>query len=242
MSAIAPAPPGDNGGMEAKNLRTRAAAPGHYRLSTETWMTILEEYKRGATTTLLAAKWKVSEHALRRRITEHGATKRDWGDACARAGAEAWDEEMAAAHAPLPPLTPPEEGAAAATDARTLWRRVLRGVGRALDQGRLEEARALGALAASLGRIPEQDSDRVDWADFARAATEPLTALELSFAAEEGARTAHPARVELWRRLTGCTAADPLEVKAEALKLMIEGLLEKNAEYDRAREARRSGA
>lgn len=228
--------------MELKNLRTRARAPGHYRLSTETWMTILEEYKRGATTTLLAAKWKVSEHALRKRITVHGATKRAWGDACARAGAEAWDQEVAAAHAPLPPLTPPEEGAAAATDARTLGRRVLRGVGRALDQGRLEEAKALGALAASLGRIPEQDSDRVDWADFARAAMEPMTALELSFAAEEGVKTPHPARVDLWRRLTGSTAADPLDVKAEALNLMIEGLLERNAEYNREWAARRAGA
>lgn len=224
--------------MEPKNLRTRAAAPGHYRLSTETWMTILEEYKRGATTTLLAAKWKVSEHALRRRITQHDATKREWGDACARAAAEAWDAEMAEAYAPLPPLTPPEEGAAAATDARTLGRRVLRGVGRALDQGRLEEAKALGALAASLGRIPEQDSDRVDWADFARATMEPMTALELSFAAEEGVRSPHPARVDLWRRLTGSTAADPLDVKAEALKLMIEGMLEQNAGYDRERQAR----
>lgn len=226
--------------MEPKQLRTRAVAPGHYRLSTETWMTILEEYKRGATTTLLAAKWKVSEHALRKRITQHEATKREWGDACARAAAEAWDEEMAAAYVALPPLTPPEEGLAAATDARTLARRVLRGVGRALDQGRLEEAKALGALAASLGRIPEQDGDRVDWADFARAAMEPTTALELSFEGEEGVRSPHPAKVDLWRRLTGSTAADPLEIKAEALKLLVEGLLERNAEYDRAMQARRS--
>ena len=220
-------------------LRTRAQAPGHYRLSTETWMTILEEYKQGATTTLLAAKWKVSEHALRKRITDHKATKRDWGDACAREAAEAWEAELAAARASLPPLTPPETGAAAATDARTLGRRVLRGVGRALDQGRrLEEAKALGALAASLGRIPEQDSDRVDWADFARAAMEPTTALELSFQNEEGVTSPHPAKVDLWRRLTGSTAADPLDVKADALRLMIEGLLEQNAEYNRAFAAR----
>lgn len=219
-------------------LRTRAQAPGHYRLSTETWLTILEEYKRGATTTLLAAKWKVSEHALRKRITQHEATKRVWGDACARAAAEAWDEEMAAAYVALPPLTPPETGAAATTDARTLGRRVLRGVGRALDQGRLEEAKALGALAASLGRIPEQDSDRVDWADFARAAMEPVTALELSFQNEEGVTSPHPAKVDLWRRLTGSTATDPLDVKADALRLMIEGLLEQNAEYNRAFAAR----
>lgn len=199
-------------------------APGHYRLSTETWMTILEEYKQGATTTLLAAKWKVSEHALRKRITVHGATKRDWGDACARAGAEAWDEEVAAAHAPLPPLTPPEEGAAAATDARTLGQRVLRGVGRALDQGRLEEAKALGALAASLGRIPEQDSDRVSWADYARTVMDPTAAIALSLEDEDGLMTTHPAKLELWRRLTGSEDRDPLALRKACMVMMLRGM------------------
>lgn len=216
--------------------------PANYRLSKESWDEIVEAYRNGATARSLAVKWKVAPGSVYYHACKDGWGKKINGDDRARAHARAMEAREAKRAEPPPPLTPPEEGAAAATDARTLGRRVLRGVGRALDQGRLEEARALGALAASLGRIPEQDSDRVDWADFARAATEPMTALELSFAAEEGARTAHPARVELWRRLTGCTAADPLEVKAEALKLMIEGLLEKNAEYDRAREARRSGS
>lgn len=217
---------GDNGRMGTKPLKTRARAPGHYRLSTETWMTILEEYRQGATTPLLAAKWKVSEHALRKRITQHGATKRDWGDACARAAAGAWEAEVAAAAEPPPPLTPPETGAEAATDARTLGRRVLRGLARALDQGRLEEARALGALAASLGRIPERDRDRVDWADFARAATDRTAALELSFDGEEEATTSpHPAKVEFWRRVTGSTAAEPRRVMAEAVRMMLEDRL-----------------
>lgn len=52
--------------------------PAHYRLSTDVWELILEEYKAGATAPFLSLKWRVSEHALRRRITRHGATKRDW--------------------------------------------------------------------------------------------------------------------------------------------------------------------
>lgn len=53
--------------------------PAHYRLSRETWEIIVDEYRRGATVPELSERWRVSGHALRRRITVHGATKRDWG-------------------------------------------------------------------------------------------------------------------------------------------------------------------
>lgn len=54
--------------------------PAHYRLSTATWEIILDEYRNGATVPELSERWRVSAHALRKRITVHGATKRDWGD------------------------------------------------------------------------------------------------------------------------------------------------------------------
>lgn len=212
--------------MEAKPPKTRARAPGHYRLSTETWLILLEEYKQGATTPLLAAKWKVSEHAIRKRITQHEATKRDWGDAQAREAAGAWEAEVAAADAPPPTppsLTPPETGVEAATDARTLSRRALRGVARALDQGRLEEAKALGALAASLGRIPEQDRDRVDWVDFGRAAMDPTVALEVSLEGELDDAEPHPAKVAFWREMTGETDPRPIAARLAAQWMLVLG-------------------
>ena len=76
--------------------------PGHYRLSTETWAMILEEYKGGATAPALSVKWRVSVHALRKRATQHKATKRDHGDAKARAGAAARAAAMEAALADGP--------------------------------------------------------------------------------------------------------------------------------------------
>ena len=69
-------------------------APAHYRLSTETWEIILKEYREGATASFLASKWRVSVHGLRRRITRHNATKRDWGDAQAIGQAVAREAEL----------------------------------------------------------------------------------------------------------------------------------------------------
>ena len=61
----------------------------------------------------------------------------------------------------------------------------------------------------------------MDWADFARAATDRTAALELSFDGEEEATTSpHPAKVEFWRRVTGSTAAEPRRVMAEAFWMM----------------------
>ncbi|KQS53899.1 hypothetical protein ASG17_13140 [Brevundimonas sp. Leaf363] len=133
--------------------------PAHYRLSTETWAMILEEYKGGATARALSAKWRVSEHAIRKRATQHGATKRDHGDAQARAGAAARAAAMEAALADAPQawaarlflpedLDAPDEG-----DAAALAHTALMASGRAM-RGRLwTEARALAGLAESYARL-----------------------------------------------------------------------------------------
>ena len=71
------------------------AKPAHYRLSRATWEIILEAYRNGATVPELSERWRVSQHALRKRITVHGATKRDWGDARAREQAEARERMQA---------------------------------------------------------------------------------------------------------------------------------------------------
>lgn len=63
-------------------------APAHYRLSKATWALILAEYREGATAPELALKWRVSQHALRKRITRADSTKRDWGDEQAVAQAQ----------------------------------------------------------------------------------------------------------------------------------------------------------
>ncbi|MGA0546417.1 hypothetical protein ACO2Q1_14185 [Brevundimonas sp. VNH65] len=215
--------------------------PANYRLSKESWDEIVEAYRNGATARSLAVKWKVAPGSVYYHACRDGWGKKTNGDDRARAHARAMEAREAKRAEPPPPLTPPETGAEAATDARTLGRRVLRGLARALDQGRLEEARALGALAASLGRIPEQDRDRVDWADFARAATDRTAALELSFDGEEEETTSpHPAKVEFWRRMTGSTAAEPRRVMAEAFWMMLEGRLARLRAPDPASKTGRS--
>ena len=45
----------------------------HWRLGAETWAIIMEEYRNGATAPELAAKWRVSIHAIRKKITQTGA-------------------------------------------------------------------------------------------------------------------------------------------------------------------------
>lgn len=206
--------------MVKKTVGGDVQTPAHYRLSTETWAMILDEYQRGATATQLCLKWKVSVSALRKRITEHGATKREWGDIQARASAEA-SEAAARARKEAPPLTPAGEGAG--NSAADLCQRALRGVSRAMDQGRLDEAKALGMLAASLGRIPEQPHDRVDWHDFARVVLNPIDALELSMEGEEGTPDAHPGKLLLWRKMTGLDKAHPVSAKRAALEMMLMG-------------------
>lgn len=95
----------------------------------------------------------VSEHALRKRITHHGATKREHGDRVAREGAEARAAEAAARTRPLVPPPGEENSDAEDADAGAMARLALGGVATALRQNRLTEARALSQIAASLDRI-----------------------------------------------------------------------------------------
>ena len=149
----------------------RADRPAHYRLSTETWLLILKEYREGATAPFLADKWRVSEHAVRRRITQHGATKREWGDSQAIAMATAREAELDEARRNSPeavaarlftglPL-PADDGTLeeGAEDPAALARMATVASGRAM-RGRLwAEARALGALAETYQRLAAREGE-----------------------------------------------------------------------------------
>lgn len=91
--------------------------PAHYRLSGATWEIILDEYRNGATVPELSERWRVSEHALRKRITVHGATKRDWGDQIAVETAKARKTEQEEAKA----ARAADEAAAQAAMAQALF-------------------------------------------------------------------------------------------------------------------------
>ena len=136
--------------------------PAHYRLSTETWMLILKEYVEGATAPRLAEKWRVSQHAIRKRATQHKATKRDWGDQQAIAQAVAREAELEAARRDSP------EGRAArlfeaeadepvgAGDPAVLAREATLASGRAMRGSLWTEAKALAGLAESYARLGER--------------------------------------------------------------------------------------
>ena len=147
-----------------------ADRPAHYRLSTETWLLILKEYREGATAPFLASKWRVSEHAVRRRITMHGATKREWGDSQAIAMATAREAELEAARRNSPEAVaarlfaglpmPSDEGESdGCEDPAALARMAMLASGRAM-RGRLwAEARALGALAETYQRLAAREAE-----------------------------------------------------------------------------------
>lgn len=107
----------------------------------ETWALIRESYLAGASARQLAARYDVTEWAIWRRAWKKGWRKRD------------------RVEPPPPPALEglmPEAGAGEGdADAASLSREALNGVARALGQGRLEEARRLGLLAVSLGRLGE---------------------------------------------------------------------------------------
>jgi hypothetical protein len=148
----------------------KADRPAHYRLSTETWLLILKEYREGATAPYLASKWRVSEHAVRRRITMHGATKREWGDGQVIAMATAREAELEAARRNSPEAVaarlfaglpmPSDEGEPdGGEDPAALARMAMLASGRAM-RGRLwAEARALGALAETYQRLAAREGE-----------------------------------------------------------------------------------
>lgn len=129
-------------------------APTHYRLSTETWDRILAEYREGATAAFLASKYRVSIHAIRKRITQNQATKRDWGDAQVIERLMAQEADAARLFDDME-SEPPEAGEPAA-----LARVAAMASGRAM-RGRLwAEAKALTALAESYQRMAGQEQAR----------------------------------------------------------------------------------
>ncbi len=138
---------------------TLDAKPAHYRLSRATWEIILEAYRNGATVPELSERWRVSQHALRKRITVHGATKRDWGDARAREQAEArarMQAERAAAEAVrAEALFAPSEEEADET-AEVLAETAMRASARAMRGRMWDEARALAQLAEAYGRMAQR--------------------------------------------------------------------------------------
>ncbi len=143
--------------------------PAHYRLSKATWEIILDEYRNGATVPELSERWRVSQHALRARITRHKATKRDWGDQIAvetaRAREAAQEEakiaraaEEAAAQAAMAkalfgPLKPEDahEGKAAVLASTAMI-----ASGRAMLMRRLPEAQGLARLAEVYVRLMDR--------------------------------------------------------------------------------------
>lgn len=136
--------------------------PAHYRLSTATWELILKEYREGATARALARAWRVSEHAVRRRITRHQSTKRDWGDRQAIAQAVAREAELEQARANTPEAkaarlftADPDEDAAAG-DPGELARTAVLASGRAMRGQLWTEARTLAGLAEVYTRLAER--------------------------------------------------------------------------------------
>lgn len=131
----------------------------HYRLSGETWAIILDEYRDGATVPELSERWRVSRHALRKRITVHGATKRDWGDAQAREQAQAREraqaERAAAEAARAEALFAPPDGDEPEA-AGDLAEAAMRASARAMRGRMWDEARALAQLAEAYGRMAQR--------------------------------------------------------------------------------------
>jgi hypothetical protein len=135
-----------------------ADRPAHYRLSTGTWELIVKEYREGATAPFLSRKWRVSEHAIRKRVTQHGATKRDWGDAQAIGQALAREAELEEARRNSPEAVAARLFSGIETgededDPAMLARTATRVSGRAM-KGRLwAEAKALAGLAETYARL-----------------------------------------------------------------------------------------
>lgn len=122
----------------------------------------------------LTAQWRVSGHALRKRITVHGATKREWGDAEAMRQAEgrlvaaqSQAREREEAEAARAEAASPEARAAVlfcdvdcdpgdSPGSAELARQAMTGSGRAMRAGMWNEARGLAMLAESYLRLTER--------------------------------------------------------------------------------------
>lgn len=172
----------------------RKRKPAHYRLSRETWAIILKEYREGATAKELVAKWRVSMHGLRKKITVRKSTKRDHGDAQAIAFAEAYEAAQAAAEpealAERLFEDDPDEDQTVASPAALALQATLAS-GRAM-RGRLwTEAKALTGLAESYRRLSKAEAA----AKAAESQVEQESRWPSSFEEEEDMRD------DLYRRL-----------------------------------------
>lgn len=136
----------------------------HWRLGAETWAIILEEYRNGATAPELSAKWRVSIHAIRKKVTETGAAKRDHGDAQALAQARDWDASREAARTAFRRRVEGlfRTGGQPAEDTDMpgrLSRQAMQAAGRAMRAGQWEEARALLAFGETFQKVAVQERD-----------------------------------------------------------------------------------
>lgn len=213
--------------------------PAHYRLSTATWEIILGEYMAGATVTELCVKWRVSMHGIRKRITQHGATKRDHGDRMAVAQAEAWAEAEREKAEASPEArakrlfdADPDEGEDMG-DPAALARLATLASGRAM-KGRLwNEAKALAGLAESYGRVSERTGARSGGGFTLEEMYRVMFDMEYRSEVMDMSRDAHndPVKEAYWNRARsdrddhGATLADIMnqgyrQGRDEALKAM----------------------
>ncbi|WP_332656970.1 hypothetical protein [Brevundimonas sp.] len=107
----------------------------------------------------------MSEHAIRRRVTRHGATKREWGDA--QAISQALAREAARRNSPEAVAARLFDGVGmleveAVADPAVLARLATLASGRAMTARLWAEARALSQLAESYARLAaRQEAGRV---------------------------------------------------------------------------------
>lgn len=136
--------------------------PGRCRLSTAIWEQILHEYRAGVTARELALKWGVTQHAVRKRISRHRATRLGCGDGPAMARAVAHEAGLEQARANSPQAraarlftADPDEDAAAG-DPAELARAAVLASGRAMRGQLWGEARTLAGLAEVYTRLAER--------------------------------------------------------------------------------------
>lgn len=184
--------------------------PAHYRLSRETWEIIVDEYRRGATVPELCERWRVSAHALRRRITVHGATKRDWGDKMAREQAGAREQmqvERAQAQAARVEALFAEIEGEDDTGADVLMHQAMRASARAMRAQMWDEAKALSQLAEAYGRLAQKQERMAVTGDFTLDDLPlellMLVALDIEQCASSrlaiwGDKDPHPAKTQYW--------------------------------------------
>jgi len=146
------------------------ARPTHFRLKAETWVVIGEEYRNGATAKELSVKWMVSPTSIYRHACSDGWTKKTCSDERAWANArevEAREEEAREARQKRVEMEPQrdrkidlfldlEEDPAATAGPGELAHQATRASGRAMREGRWNEARALSGLAESYTRLAER--------------------------------------------------------------------------------------